>query len=128
MPVDFQAYEPDDERDGGRLRFTKGSNAYKILQFLASEPRRGFTPSEIAAETGVPRGSVGTTLLRLQEQELVRHKAPYWAIGADDRIASYVGMVHGLDAAGDRFGDEDWGDWESTAVDPRTPAPEEGDG
>ncbi len=128
MPVDFQAYEPDDERDSGWLRFTKGSNAYAILQFLASEPRRGFTPSEIATETGLPRGSVGTTLLRLRERELVRHKEPYWAIGADDRLAAYAGMLHGLAAAGDRFGNEDWGDWESTAVDPRTPVPEEDDG
>ena len=28
-------------------------------------------------------------------------------------------MVHGFEAATDRFGDEDWGDWKETAVDPR---------
>ena len=50
---------------------------------------------------------------------IVRHKNSYWSIG-DDRLASYGAMVHGLTAADDRFGDEDFGNWQETAVDPRT--------
>jgi MarR family transcriptional regulator, temperature-dependent positive regulator of motility len=117
MPVDFERYEPD-AGDGG-LRLTEGSNAYAILRFLADNPGTGFTPKEIAEGTALPRGSVGTTLTRLEERDLVRHKEPYWAIGEDDRLAAYASMLHGLDAANDRFGDEDWGNWEETAVDPR---------
>lgn len=120
MPVDFETYDPDENPRGGGLRLTEGSNAYEILQFLAAHPGQGFTPKEIGEATGVPRGSVGTTLVRLEERELARHKEPYWAIGDDDRLGAYAAMIHGLDAAEDRFGDEDWGDWRAHAVDPRT--------
>ena len=118
MPVDFREYDPDAEQHS--LQLTEDSNAYTILQFLATHPEAGFTPKEISDETGVPRGSVGTTLSRLKERDLVRHKEPYWAIGEDDRLAAYSAMLHGTEAAADRFGEEDWGEWEETAVDPRT--------
>lgn len=117
MPVDFERYDPAADDRG--LRLTEGTNAHAILQFLAEHPGRGFTPKEIADATDVPRGSVGTTLTRLEDRDLVRHKEPYWAIGHDDRLGAYSAMIHGLEAASDRFGEEDWGEWESTAVDPR---------
>jgi hypothetical protein len=124
MPVDFREYEPDD----GGLRLTEGSNAHTILQFLAAHPEQGFTPREIHEKTGIPRGSIGTTLSRLHEHGLVRHKEPYWAIEEDDRLAAYSGMLHGLEAAADRFGEGEFGDWEETAVDPRTVETRENDG
>lgn len=125
MPVDFEAYSPD---DGGRPRIVEGSNAHAILQFLAEHPRRGFTPKEIAEATGVPRGSVGTTLARLEENDLVRHKEPYWSLGEDDRLGAYAAMMHGLETAEDRYGDDDWSGWRDHAVDPREPAAETDDG
>lgn len=115
MPVDFRNYDPDS--DETPLRLTEGSNAYAILQFLVSNPSQGFTPKEIAEATDVPRGSVGTTLTRLLDRDLVSHKEPYWAIGDDDRLATYSAMLHGLEAAAGAA--DDWGDWEETAVDPR---------
>jgi hypothetical protein len=117
MPVEFESYDP--EGQGQRLSFTEGSNAYAVLEFLARHPESGFTPKEIAEETGVPRNSVGATLSRLEDRSLVRHKEPYWAIGEDDRLAAFAGALHGTAAAQDRFGDEDWGEWQKTAVDPR---------
>jgi hypothetical protein len=117
MPVDFKSYDPDADQS---LQLTEGTNAHTILGFLADRPEQGFTPKEISENTDVPRGSVGTTLSRLHDRGLVRHKEPYWAIGDDDRLASYGAMVHGLTAAEDRFGEEDFGDWQETAVDPRT--------
>ena len=117
VPVDFEEYKRTEESQ--RLRLTEGSNAARILQFLADHPDQGFTPKEISTGTGVPRGSVGTTLSRLEDHDLVRHEEPYWAIGADDRLGAYSAMIHGIETATDRFGDEDWGDWEETAVDPR---------
>jgi DNA-binding transcriptional ArsR family regulator len=117
MPIEFDSYEPSEGDQ--RLEFREGSNAYAVVQFLAAHPEQGFTPKEISEETGIPRNSVGVTLSRLEDRGLVRHKEPYWAIGEDDRLAAYAGMRHGLQAATDRFGDEDWGDWEATAVDPR---------
>lgn len=117
MPVEFETYDPDDESQ--RLEFTEESNAYEVVQFLAEHPTQGFTPKEISEGTDVPRNSVGVTLSRLEDRGLVRHKQPYWAIGDDDRLAAYTGMAHGVEAAQSRFGDEDWGDWQDTAVDPR---------
>ena len=117
MPVDFAQYDPDED-DGG-FRLTEGTNAYDILEFLAQHPEQGFTPKEISQETDIPRGSVGTTLARLEERSLVRHKEPYWAIGDDDRLAAYEGMLQGLEAIEDRHGADSWEGWEETAVDPR---------
>lgn len=117
MPVDFEHYDPD-ETEGFRL--TEGTNAYEILSFLAAHPDQGFTPKEISEATDVPRGSVGTTLARLEDRDLVRHKEPYWAIGDDDRLAVYAGMFASLDAISDRHGGDEWGDWEAVAVDPRS--------
>lgn len=118
MPIDFEAYSAEGASDSG-LQLTADSNAYAILQFLAAHPDRGFTPKEIAEGADVPRGSVGATLARLEDRGLVRHKEPYWAIGDDDRLGAYAAMLHGLEAAADRFGEEDWGDWQAEAVDPR---------
>lgn len=125
MPVDFEPYAPD---EGGGLRLVEGSNAHAILRFLAEHPRMGFTPKEIAEATGLPRGSVGTTLARLGEADLVRHKEPYWSLGEDDRLGAYAAVVHGLEAAATRFGDDDWSGWEAHAVDPREVPPGDGDG
>lgn len=113
MPVDFA----DDE---WALRLREGTNAYRILGFLGAHPDQGFTSKEISDATDVPRGSVGATLSRLGERDLVRHKEPYWAIGEDDRLAAYAGAVYGLGAAEDRFRGDEWGEVEETAVDPRT--------
>lgn len=116
MPVDFRQYDPDEDRG---FRLTEGTNAYDILQHLAEHPDKGFTPKEISQATDIPRGSVGTTLARLEDRSLVRHKEPYWAIGEDDRLAAYGGMLHGLEAIEARDGDDRWAGWEETAVDPR---------
>lgn len=93
MPIDFSEYEGVTDVAGGAI--DPDSNAYRILAFLASNPDLGFTPKEIHRETGIPRGSVGTTLSRLEERGLVRHKEPYWA--ADPRgIEAYEAVLSGL--------------------------------
>jgi len=108
MAVRFDDYDPDD----GRIDLTEGTNAHTVLSFLAENPDLGFTPKEIHEQTGVPRGSVGSTLARLEEHGLVRHKGDYWAIAEDDRLGSFVAMDHSLDAFAehtDRYADS--GDW-----------------
>lgn len=84
MPVSFDEYE----EDTGRMDLSEGTNAHAILSFLAETPDQGYTPQEIARGTDVKRGSVGTTLSRLEDRGLVRHKAEFWAIGEDDRLAA----------------------------------------
>mgnify|MGYP000100224195 FL=1 len=88
MPVDFESYRPTDLPG-------EGTNGRQILRYLAAYPDLGFTPSEIADELDIPRGSVGTTLGRLEERGLVRHKGDYWAIDLeayDAQTASEIGL------------------------------------
>jgi len=102
MPVEFEAYDPSQ----GRLDLSEGTNAHTILSFLARHPGTGFTPKEIHEATGVTRGSVSPTLQRLDEWDLVRHKGEYWAIAPDDRLGAVAAMLTGLEAIGDRYGDD----------------------
>lgn len=84
MPVPFDEYD----EDVGRMDLGEGTNAHTILSFLAENPDQGYSPKEIAEATDVKRGSVGTTLSRLEKRDLVRHKGDVWAIGEDDRLAA----------------------------------------
>jgi hypothetical protein len=46
---------------------------------------------------------------------LVRHAEPYWAIGDDDRVGEYLGMLSSLDAVAEREGTEDYDEWREAA-------------
>ena len=100
MPVDFESYHLNDLPD-------EGTNGRRILEHLAQHSELGFTPSELADELDIPRGSVGTTLSRLDERGLVRHKGEYWAINIEAYDAQTASEI-GLRAVADRFeGDHD---------------------
>jgi DNA-binding Lrp family transcriptional regulator len=103
MPVDFETHEPGDPR----VDLSEGSNARRLLEFLLENPTVGYTPSELAAETGVARGSVGPTLNRLEAAGLVRHKEPYWAAVEDGRIAAATAAFIGIETAASTYSD-DW--------------------
>jgi len=117
MPVDFQEYAEKADLDG--LQLGADTNAVQILRFLADDPEQGFRPAEIADRTGIPPGSVRGTLSRLEDRGLVRHAAPYWAIGHDDRLAGAAGTLLGLKAVGERYPDDEFEGWDEHAVDPR---------
>lgn len=88
MPIEFENYHPTDLPD-------EDTNGRRILKLLATNPELGFRPSEIAEEIDIPRGSVGTTLRRLEQRGFVRHKGEYWAINAeayDAHTASEIGL------------------------------------
>lgn len=108
VPVKFDAYE-DEENDADRA-IDPDSNAYLILEFLASHPETGFTPKEIHDATDISRGSVGTTLSRLEDRGLVRHKEPYWAIeeaGVEAHEGTLVGLQSVEDSTTYEWGSED---------------------
>lgn len=111
MAIEFEEYQ--ESSDNGEFDWTlqEGSNSHKILAFLAEHPDQGFTPKEIHDATGVTRGSVGKTLQRLEERQLVRHAEPYWAIGEDDRVGTYLSMVSSLETISQREGTEDYDEW-----------------
>lgn len=115
MPVEFDNYREISEDEAFDWTLREGSNAHAILAFLAEHPDQGFTPKEIHEATGVARGSVGKTLQRLEERQLVRHAEPYWAIGRDDRVGTYLGMLSSLKADVEREGTEDYEEWREAA-------------
>lgn len=108
MPVKFDEYEAaSDDLDWA---LNPSSNAYAILSFLAEHPETGFSPAEIHEGTDIPRGSVGTTLRRLEDRGLVRHKEPFWAV--DSRgIEAYEAVLRSLEAV-ETSTTYDWGDAE----------------
>lgn len=84
MPIDIEEFEsaPVTElRQSG-----EPTNQDAVLAFLSDHAEAAFTPVEIRAETGVPRGSVCVVLSRLEDRGLVRHRGEYWAAaaGADE--------------------------------------------
>lgn len=95
VPVDFDSYRPTDLPD-------EETNGRRILEFLAANPETGFRASELARELDIPRGSVGTTLGRLEARGFVRHKGEYWAIDPDGYDA-HAASVIGLEAVADQF-------------------------
>ncbi len=115
MPVEFEEYRESHDSDDFDWTLREGSNAHAILAFLAEHPEQGFTPKEIHEATGVSRGSVGKTLQRLEERQLVRHAEPYWAVGKDDRIGAYLGMLSSLETVAEREGAEDYDAWRDAA-------------
>jgi len=81
MPVDFEAYDPNQ----GRMDLAEGTNARRILSFLVGHPDVGFTPKEVHEATGVARGSVGPKILLVKRiclrqqwrRQQVKHGFPF---------------------------------------------------
>jgi DNA-binding transcriptional ArsR family regulator len=77
MPIsidDFEALPDPDE----------GTNAERVLRFLADHDETAFTADELAEKAHVDENSIHAVLGRLREDGLVEHRRPYWALGDDD--------------------------------------------
>ena len=106
MAIGIDEFESQPEE---LLGLDKGTQSYRILEFLVKNREKAYTPKEIHQETGVKKGSVGAVLSRLEEQGLVRHKGRYWAAPEDDRIASLAAMTEAESASvnDDYFGENE---------------------
>lgn len=106
MPVEFESYHPTDLPD-------EDTNGRRILEFLAANPELGYRAGELAAELDIPRGSVGTTLSRLESRGFIRHKGEYWAINPEAYDAHTASTI-GLETVAEQFEgdyydtDQDW--------------------
>ena len=87
MPINIDRFEDEPE---DVLDIKQGTQPHLILAFLAANDEQAFTQAEIYEATDIPRGSVGVVLSRLEERGLVRHRGRYWAIAADERLASFA--------------------------------------
>ncbi|AUX10524.1 hypothetical protein AArcSl_2913 [Halalkaliarchaeum desulfuricum] len=114
MPIDIETFESS---SGDRLQHSGETNADRVMRFLAANPDKAFTQSEIRDATDVKAGSISVVLSRLEDRGLVRHKGNYWALGEADDVAAYIGLLESTRAANDRFGEEDVDEWLEHAVD-----------
>ena len=116
MPISADRFEAMDEDDDGP---TPGTNAHEILSFLEANADQAFTQSEVVDATGVNRGSVGPTLVRLREDGRVDHKGTYWRVS--DHVRSLDAAVGHATAVASSHEDEsfDREEWQEHAVDPR---------
>jgi DNA-binding IclR family transcriptional regulator len=105
MPINIDRF---DEEPTEVLDLQEGTQPYQILQFLAEHDDKAFTQTEIHEATDINRGSVGAVLSRLEDRGLVRHRGRYWAIGKDDRLASYAAQTQASSAStnDDCYGEE----------------------
>lgn len=108
MPIDIERFEEDPPEE---LRAGGTTNAEEILAFLASSSEQAYTPKEIYEATGIPRGSVGVVLSRLEEKAYVRHRGDYWAIADDADVEKTLSAMATARAATDRLGPEDPDEW-----------------
>ncbi|WP_135828850.1 MarR family transcriptional regulator [Halorussus halobius] len=105
MPIRIDQF---DEGPPEILDLQEGTNAYRVIQFLAENDQQAFTQTEIHEATSIKRGSVGAVLSRLEDRGLVRHRGRYWAIGEDDHLASYAAQTQASSAStNDDYYDEE---------------------
>lgn len=117
MPISADRFEAiDDDGDGP----TPGTNAHTILSFLESNPDQAFTQTEIAEATGITRGSVGPTLVRLRDADRVDHRGTYWRVS--DHVRSLdASLSQAAEVASHREDTPfDYEEWRTHAVDPRS--------
>ncbi|WP_254864199.1 MarR family transcriptional regulator [Halovivax gelatinilyticus] len=107
MSIDIERFEEDDPD-----AWEEPTNAERVLAFLADHDDRAWKAGEIADRTGISQGSIGPVLVRLREQDLVRHRGSYWAITDDRERLHDATELHRITASLDeRFGSEDRSEW-----------------
>jgi predicted transcriptional regulator len=116
MPISADRFESIDAGDGGP---SPGTNAHEILSFLEASADQAFTQTEIATKTGVNRGSVGPTLVRLREDGRVDHRGKYWRLSDHER--SLDAAVDHAAAVAESYEEDpfQYDEWQEHAVDPR---------
>ncbi|WP_436903754.1 MarR family transcriptional regulator [Halovenus halobia] len=115
MPISADHFEEIDDESSPAPE----TNAHEILSFLQANPDHAFTQSEIADATGVTKGSVGPTLVRLRDTGRVDHKGNYWRVS--DHVQSVDAATGHAGGVATSHEDEPivYDDWQAYAVDPR---------
>jgi transcription initiation factor IIE alpha subunit len=105
VPISIDEF---DDEPVAVLDLQKGTQPYRVLQFLVDHDDQAFTQTEIHEATGIKRGSVGAVLSRLEDRGLVRHRGRYWAAAEDDRLASYAAQTRASSGStsDDYYGEE----------------------
>lgn len=128
MPISEEEFRTIDDET---LVIDLGSDTTQgeIYRFLLANADKAFRQREIVDGVGVPRGSVGPTLKRLEQRGLVEHRGRYWKIADAEHASASAGLLGALtaDAIDGGFSDEMVDVWMETAVDPVDSDSEEND-
>ena len=94
----------------------------KLYRFLLRNSDTAYRQRELADAVTVPKGSVGPTLNRLEQQDLVEHRDRYWTIADAEHAVASAGMLatQTADDIDGGFSDDDLNEWMKTAVEPIT--------
>ena len=93
MAITKDEFDRLKDHDDDHAVYEQGTNAHTILQFLATHSEQAFPPKEIAADTGIPPGSVRGTLSRLAETGLLKHADKYWSINESELATRRAALV-----------------------------------
>jgi len=108
MPIridEFESHDPDDGR----------TNAERVIRFLVRNRNKAYKPAEIATATGVNRNSIHAVLNRLEAQDLVRHREPYWAIGDPNAVRNADAFHSTAEFLDEELGSESRDEWLTAA-------------
>lgn len=108
MPISIDEFERHDPDEGP-------TNAERVVRFLAGNADQAYRAAEIADATGVNENSVHPVLKRLRDRGLVRHRAPYWAIGDEDRVREAFAFHSAASHLDERLGTESREEWLAAA-------------
>ncbi len=79
MPISIDEFESKSTNE-------RRTNAERVLEFLVRNRDQAYNATEIADATGINPNSIHPVLRRLADRDLVRHRAPYWAVGDRESI------------------------------------------
>jgi len=118
MPIpkdEFDSIEDEDTPD-----LSSDTTQGRIYRFLLRNAERAFRQREIIDAVGVPEGSVGPTLRRLEDHGLVEHRGRFWAVSDAEHAVATAGALSAaaVDATDGGFGDDEIEEWMETAVEP----------
>lgn len=119
MPIPADEFDSLDD-DRPEIDLSPDTTQGTIYRFLLGNADRAFRQREIIAALDVPAGSVGPTLSRLEDHDLVDHRGQYWRVD-DAAHAVASGAVLGTESADEvdgGFSDDEVRAWMETAVDP----------
>lgn len=108
MPISIDEFERHDPDEGP-------TNAERVVRFLARNADQAYRAAEIADATGVNENSIHPVLNRLHDRGLVRHRAPYWAVGDDERVHEAFMLHSTASYLDDELGSENREEWVAAA-------------
>ena len=120
MPISKDEFRSIDEDGPSLPDLAPDTTQGTVYRFLLDHAGQTFGQQEIVDALDMPERSVGPTLKRLDEYDLVGHRDRFWTIVDAEHAVASAGL-HGAATANDidgGFSDNDVEAWMETAVDP----------